>query len=461
MRLLQIETKIHNLNNTSSLITHVAEALSFLRREFVPIRFAVTHTSEDWHQCELGVIDGSTPDINGDSIDLFEFRKRNLEDSTSFNTVMLLPTGVGAELGGHAGDATPAARLLAEISDRLILHPNVVNASDLNEMPGNALYVEGSVLTRLIMGTIGLLPVRSNRVLVVIDSHEDSLFSDAAINAVNAARSTYGLMCPAVVKLDPPISLHSRFTDSGTAAGTINGLAPLWHMLNEWSGSFDAVAISSVIDVPYSYHLEYFEQAGAMVNPWGGVEAMLTHTISTVLNVPSAHSPMFESREIANMDPGIVDSRMSAEAISSTFLQCILKGLARSPRIVTDRTELGRPGVLSVEDISCIVIPDGCVGLPTLAALDQDITVVAVRENRNIMQNDLSKLPWNSGKFFLVDNYWEAAGVVASLKAGLDPLSVRRPFKNVPIFVSRERRSGNESFAECSVDMGVQTKVVP
>ena len=339
MRLLQIEDRIRKLSSAGSQIAHFADAFSNLGPELVPIRFAVTRTDGEWHQCELGVIDGDASRFGSNCIDIFEFRKRSLNNTNEFNVVMLLPTGVGAELGGHAGDATPAARLLAEVSDRLILHPNVVNASDLNEMPDNALYVEGSVLTRLLMGTIGLLPVRSNRVLVVIDSHEDSLFSDAAINAVNAARSTYGLRCPAVVKLDPPISLRSNFTDFGTAAGTIEGLAPLWDILNEWRDDYDAVAISTVIDVPYAYHLEYFEQAGAMVNPWGGVEAMLTHTISTGLNIPSAHSPMFENRDIANMDPGVVDSRMSAEAISSTFLQCILKGLVRSPRIIRDQTD--------------------------------------------------------------------------------------------------------------------------
>ena len=47
------------------------------------------------------------------------------------------------EIGGHAGDAGPVARMLAEVADTLVLHPNVVNASDLNEMPQNALYVEG------------------------------------------------------------------------------------------------------------------------------------------------------------------------------------------------------------------------------------------------------------------------------------------------------------------------------
>ena len=83
--------------------------------------------------------------------------------------MFLVPTGINATIGGHAGDAGPVARLFASVCDTLILHPNVVNASDINEMPENSLYVEGSVICRLLMGTVGLLRVRSNRVLVVID----------------------------------------------------------------------------------------------------------------------------------------------------------------------------------------------------------------------------------------------------------------------------------------------------
>jgi len=100
---------------------------------------------------------------------------------------------------------------------------------------------------------------------------------------------------------------------------------------------------------------------------------------------------------------------MAAEAVSLTFLQCTLKGLQRSPRIVTGSLEMSRPGVFTVADISCLVIPDGCLGLPTLAALEQGITVVAVQENRNLMKNDLSALPWATGQFYQVANYWEAA----------------------------------------------------
>ena len=102
------------------------------------------------------------------------------------------------------------------------------------------------------------------------------------------------------------------------------------------------MALSSVIEVPADYHQGYFNAGGDMVNPWGGVEAMLTHALSSLYNVPTAHSPMFESREIANMDPGIVDPRMAAEAVSMTFLQCTLKGLMRSPRIITDRDDMTR-----------------------------------------------------------------------------------------------------------------------
>ena len=76
----------------------------------------------------------------------------------------------------------PVARLLAEACDTLVTHPNVVNASDINEMSENCLYVEGSILSRLLMGTVGLERVRANRVLVVIDAHEDALFWNAAIS---------------------------------------------------------------------------------------------------------------------------------------------------------------------------------------------------------------------------------------------------------------------------------------
>ena len=409
-------------------LAHFSEAVQFqIPRHGLPLRFAITESSNAHFQCELGLLNELPSNHAGSPDSIFQFSQRGAENSEQFNIALVVPTGIGAEIGGHAGDATPVAKLLGEICDRLITHPNVVNASDINEIPENALYVEGSVLSRLLMGTVGLQPVRSNRVLVVIDAHEDSLFVNAAINAVSAARATYGLRCPGVIQIDPPIRMTSRYTASGSAMGEIENLESLCDVLRERRDDYDAVAISSVISVPHSYHQDYFDSMGTMVNPWGGVEAMLTHAVSMLFDVPSAHSPMFESREIANVDPGIVEPRMAAEAVSVTFLQCILKGLQRSPRIITKPEEMRRPDIVTAEDVSCLVIPDGCVGLPTLAALQQGITVIAVRENKNLMKNDLTELPWGEDQFYQVENYWEAAGIIVALKAGTDPWSTRRP----------------------------------
>jgi hypothetical protein len=49
------------------------------------------------------------------------------------------------------------------------------------------------------------------------------------------------------------------------------------------------------------------------------------------------------------------------------------------------------------------------------------------------MQNDLEMLPWQAGQLHVVENYWEAAGVISALRAGIDPMSVRRPIERASI----------------------------
>ena len=438
MYLSETEIELPAPSGRESIFGHLAQEIdAHLPDGVTPIRFVVAESNERRYRCEIGTLHSDGSSIPLPQGPLFKFVKRKTENTRRFNAVLVIPTGIGADIGGHAGDATPVAQLLASVCDVLITHPNVVNASDINETPVNSLYVEGSALCRMLMGTAGLQPVRANRVLVVIDSHSNQVFVDGAINAVNAARSCYGLMCPRVVQLDPPLDMRSLYSASGAAVGYVAGLDRLFEVLDEHRQDYEAVAVSSVISVPASYHRDYFESEGKMVNPWGGVEAMLTHAISTLYDVPSAHSPMLESEDIADMDTGVVDPRMAAEAISLTFLQSILKGLQRSPKIVTDCHAMGNDSVLTVSDVSCLVIPDGCVGLPTLAALEQGVPVIAVRENKTLMSNDLTKLPWARWQLHTVENYWEAAGVMAALKAGIDPKAVRRPISPTVV----ERRS--------------------
>lgn len=276
------------------------------------------------------------------------------------------------------------------------------------------------------MGTVSIQKVYSDRVIMVMDEHEeDSFFHEAAINSASAARATLGLDCQYVIKMNKRIIMQSLFSDSGRAVGQIRHMERLCEVLKKYRSYYDAVALSTLIDVPSKFYTDYYQKNIDMVNPWGGVEAMLTHTVSMLFDIPSAHSPMISSMEFET-DLGVVDPRKSAEAISITNLHCILKGLHRSPRIINS-LKYGHPGILTVADISCLIIPDGCVGLPILAALEQGIPVIAVKENKNLMRNKLEELPFAPGKLFIVENYLEAVGLMNAIKAGVAPESVRRP----------------------------------
>jgi hypothetical protein len=150
---------------------------------------------------------------------------------------------------------------------------------------------------------------------------------------------------------------------------------------------------------------------------------MLTHALSLMFNVPVAHSPMLENNDV--LVTGLVDPRMAAEDVSITFFHSVLKGLHRSPRIVPPNEIEGE--VYGAEDVDAVVIPDGCLGLSVQAARDQGIPVIAVRENKNLMRNDLTLLDWQPGKFHQVNTYMEAAGLLLAMKAGIDPVSLKRP----------------------------------
>lgn len=432
MRLTERQLQLPLAPDGTSLLAFLANNITnALANDQLPVRLAVTHSNDNGYDCEVGVYEGRAGLRSLLRSSIFDFRRREAETTSSFNTVLVIPTGIGAQIGGHAGDAAPVAKLLGASCDSLITHPNVVNASDMNELPSNGMYVEGSLLSRMLMGNVGLQNVRSNRVLVVLDNHEKR-FVDAAINTVNAARATYGLDSAEIVVLEPPLRTLGETMASGRASGTVENLEVLWEILDEREGEFDAIALASVINVEVP-HIDYFRSGGEIVNPWGGVEAMLTHTVSSLYDVPTAHAPMMESAEIANIDPGVVDPRMAAEVVSLTFLQCVLKGLHTAPRIVTDKGDFSKDDIFTVENVSCLVIPDGCIGLPTLAALNQGIPVIAVRENRNLMRNDLTHLPWEPGQLYIVENYWEAAGLLTSLREGISPGSTRRPLSGVKV----------------------------
>ena len=385
------------------------------------IRFVITKSDEKGYYCEIDSIISEKNDNHFLGGDVFDFRKRTHENTDKFITVLLIPTGIGAEIGGHCGDGNSIARLLASASDIIITHPNVVNAADINEMTENTEYVEGSTLTKFLLGKVGLQKARSNKILMLMDKHPESFFNEEIINAVSSARITLGVNCD-VYEMENLISSTSQYSKSGRAIGKIEGLEKLFAVIEKFKKDYDAIGLSTFIKVPDDFHKKYYS-TGDMVNPWGGIEAMITHSISEIFKIPCAHSPMMTSSEVMELELGIVDPRKAPESASTTYLHCILKGLHRSPQIV------GPTQGITLEDVSCVIVPDGCIGLPTLACLENNIPLIVVKENKNLMQNDLRLLPFKHNKIFFVDSYLEAVGVMIALKAGISPDITRRPVK--------------------------------
>lgn len=320
------------------------------------------------------------------------------------NTVLIIPTGIGAEIGGHAGDGNPVAKLLASVSDTLITHPNVVNASDINEMTENTLYVEGSILDRFLEGEIYLKRVLYNRILVAVNRP----VSNETINAVSAARATIGADI-AILPLDMPLRMVAKM-ENGKATGDITGAESLIAQVT--AHSFDALAIVTAIEVEKEVAYKYLREGG--VNPWGGVEAKTSRLIARALDKPVAHAPF--GHTITDYDE-VADPRMAAETVSVCYLHCVLKGLHRSPRVTYS------PKDISVSDIGCLVTPAGVVGKPHEACLSAGIPIIAVMENKTCLNDEMPD------SFIVVNNYLEAAGVIASMKAGIHRASVRRPMK--------------------------------
>jgi len=328
------------------------------------------------------------------------------------NVVMIIPTGIGCEIGGHCGDGSVAARLLGACCDKLVLHPNVVNASDLNEMPGNALYVEGNHLDRFLQGELFLQEVKSNKVLVVVNKADYQ-----SINAVSAARATMGLDAE-ILELSVPLKLVARI-ENGIAGGDVLNWEELVAQVRDLE--YDALGIATPITVDAETLATYWREGG--VNPVGGVEAIATRLIGAALDKPCAHGPV--DYALTGFKE-VVDPRIAVEIITENFIHCLLKGLHKAPRLGTTRG-------LSNRDVDCMVSPYGCFGVPHQACLDAGIPVIVVRENTSCLNEP------ERPEFIYVENYIEAAGMIMAMRAGVHPSTVRRPIPYTTVHLADKK----------------------
>ena len=391
-----------------------------------PLRFSIIEVTAREIVIEATVVEF---DANSDyadclsRIEIFQPRKKVFQ-AEAFGVVQIIPTGIRCEFGGFAGDACPVSNLLASTADFLVTHPNAVNASELNEMADNVLYVEGRSLDDFLLGYLGLLKVRANRIGTFIDN-TGIAYLDDVVNTLNAARAAAGISCELYTVLSEEPGVEIEWSESGCAAGKIRNAAAILQAVEQlMSKGIDAVGGVSVIQgvakEAFSRHLR-----GEMPNPSGGVEAIITHLISKLFRIPTAHAPLPYYQNIR--EKSTLNPRASAEFISTPHYFSVLKGLARAPRLVPVLDLNSVPThLLSVNNIGAIVMPAQCLGgIPALAADYSDIPLIAVDENKTILGVTNKKM--RMANVIEVGSYLEAAGAILALREGISLESLRRP----------------------------------
>jgi hypothetical protein len=416
-------------NDSRTWLERVAAELNVhLRAGRYPLRAAIARLTEREAIIESTFVDLDPRDPYRERFTDIELtsprRKDHQEDK--FAVVQIVPTGVRCEIGGFAGDACPATNLLASAADVVITHPNAVNASDINEMAANVLYVEGKSLDDFLLGHLGLVPTRSNRIGTFVDPTGKTYLNEV-VHTLNAARAAAGIDCNLYTVGEQEIGARTVWSQSGCAVGTV--LNPLTiletvdRLLQEGVHAIGGVSvIHGVTASEFSQHL-----SGRIPNPSGGVEAIITHLISKVFRVPTAHAPLPYYQDVK--ERGTHNPRASAEFISTPHYLCVLKGLARAPRLVgIDRLDHVASHLVTLNNVGAVVMPASCLGgIPALAAEFNDIPLIAVEENETLLEVTNDKMGMRN--VIPVRSYLEAAGVILALRQGISLESLRRPIE--------------------------------
>jgi hypothetical protein len=343
-----------------------------------------------------------------------------------FVAAMLVPTGVGATMGGFAGDATPYLNLLASVTDVLITHPNVANAAVFQKLPENALYVEGYGLDHFMQGLWALRPVRGNKVGVVLDAGMPPEMRVLHINTINAVKSVYGVDIIGYLDTESPIETGLQITPSGCSSGYLSNPNVVLKACRQLQAQgATAIALCTLLPDPEAedHAMETQYKEGGGVDPIGGIEAILSHLVVSELGIPCANAPVFTWEKALPVTDEILDPRTAAEFIAPTFLPCVLTGLHRSPVLI--ERPLAQPGDFTIDHLSALVVPANALGgLPVLAAMQRNIPIIAVENNQTVlsMQADCFTAAPVERRACIrhAHSYEEAAGILQTMRLGLN-----------------------------------------
>ena len=340
-------------------------------------------------------------------------------------TILVIPTGIGCEIGGFAGDGLPVAKLLASASGCLVTHPNVMNGGMLSEKDDRIFYVEGYSLDRFARAEIGLRKVNQQKIGIIFDKTLENEILLRHLQVADACIATLGIDIASYVITDEPVGIVISDELSGLSSGYIRNPETLINagknLINQ-----GITAIAIVTRFPDQIDNENVDlyREGKGIDFIAGVEAVISHLISKYLKVPCAHAPALTPIDLkANLDP-----RAAAEEIGYTFLPSVLVGLSNAPDLI-DLPDFNNKITVFPHTIESIVVPNGALGgEAVLACMERDLNIIAVK-NEGVL--NVSSKWFDYRKLFKVDNYLEAAGLLITLREGINYKSINRPLKSI------------------------------
>ncbi len=344
-------------------------------------------------------------------------------------TLLVIPTGIGCELGGYAGDALPAARLLAAASGCLITHPNVMNGAALYWSDPRIHYVEGSALDRFAAGALALRPVRRQRVGLLLDAGIEEELRWRHLQVAEGCRASLGLEIGPVVTTDAPLEVSLRQGASGASWGQLgrpDALLRAGRQLQA-AGATAIAVVARFPEDPGSEALAAYRQ-GSGVDALAGAEAVISHLLSRELGIPCAHAPALSPLPL---DPDL-DPRAAGEELGYTFLACVLVGLSRAPDLVplaagascSGALQAAGADLLEIGQVGAVVAPAGALGgAAVLACAERGIPVIAVH-NPCVLNVTAAALGL---EVLAAESYAAAAGLLVALREGISPASLARP----------------------------------
>ncbi len=335
-------------------------------------------------------------------------------------TLMLVPTGIGCDIGGYAGDALPSARLLAAASGCLITHPNVMNGASLYWSDSRVHYVEGFGLDRFAAGDWALRPVRRQRIGLLLDAGIEPELAQRQVQVAEGCRASLGLEIGPVVTTDAPLQVTLEQGGSGASWGRLgrpDALLRAGERLRE-AGATAIAAVARFPEDPESEQLAAYRQ-GSGVDVLAGAEAVISHLLVRHLRIPCAHAPALAPLPL---DPQL-DPRAAGEELGYTFLACVLVGLSRAPDLINGAVAVGD---LSAQQLGAVVVPEGALGgEAVLACIERGVPLITV-QNSGVLTVTPAALGLDPS-VLRASSYAEAAGLVLALREGIMPSALTRP----------------------------------